>query len=214
MVCSGYRGSIEVDARWKRRAAMKILGQYLDDDGGIKTCYDSTLAAMWRCFYGNLSPGLTGFYEKTKLRFLSSPVVTIASFRWASWPYHNFFAAGIDSAQRHMISILMNWKPSRNESFTDFAKRRNIRAGWLASEHGRWSYRWAHRERSWHAHVQRAHDAGTWSYARMNHHGAVWLQTQRDVASGPRGEPRTNTRAYRGKVQRRWHEGAQRVADA
>ena len=76
-----------VNAQWKQQASMKTLGHHLDDDAGIKTCFNKTTASMWRSFYGNLSEGLLTSNETTKLRFLNTSIATIPSFRWARWPY-------------------------------------------------------------------------------------------------------------------------------
>ena len=166
---------------------------------------------MWRCSYGNLSAGLMAASKKAKMRFLRSSVSSIPSFRWARWPYQDSYASTLDSIQRHMIGILMGWRPSIDESFEAFRHRRHRLSSELAAEHREWSTSWATKVRTWGEHVNRNHDPLTWSASLLCFHGEDWLQQQRVRWSAP-GESRTNTRAGRSKVHRRWHEGYTRVS--
>ena len=161
---------------------------------------------MWRCFFGNYSAGLKGSSAKAKMRFLHSSVSTIPSFRWARWPFQTTYETALDSIQRHMIGILMGWKPSPQEPFEHFRRRRRSLSSQLAARHGKWSETWATNVKTWGDHVCRNHDEATWSHALLKFHDDDWLQQQR-LASSRLGESRTNTRAFQGKVQRRWHEG-------
>ena len=186
---------------------MKCLGHHFDHDGGIASCFSKTKGSMWRSFYGNLSKSLLASSVPVKMRFLNSSIASIAAFRWARWPFQETYAGNLDGTQRRMISILMDWKPSPQESFDDFARRRRIKAGRMASRRGRWSHLWADSVKKWNAHVLRRHDAHVWSPSLLEWHGEEWLQHRRALAWTGGTESRTNTRAYRGKVQRRWTEG-------
>ena len=166
---------------------------------------------MWRCFYGNLSAGLAASSTKAKMRFLHSSVSSIPSFRWARWPYQDTYKTSLDSIQRHMIGILMGWRPAPEETFATFSQRRRRLSGRLAAKHGKWSSSWASKVKSWGDHTHRNHDAATWSSALLQFHGDDWLQQQRALSSGI-AESRTNTRAYRGKVHRRWQEGYEKAS--
>ena len=143
---------------------------------------------------------------RAKMRFLNSSVSSIAAFRWARWPYQETYKSALDSSHRHMISILMGWRPALHENFDQFVLRRRAQANCLALRHGTWSKRWALSLQSWKAHIDRNHDPSTWSSTLLNFHDHNWLQERRLLASSG-NESRTNTRACRMKIHRRWHEG-------
>ena len=167
--------------------------------------------ALWRCLYGNMSAGLAASSTKAKKRFLQSSISSIPSFRWARWPYQDTYKTSLDSIQRHMIGILMGWRPAPEEPFETFRQRRHRLSGSLAAKHGKWSNSWANKPKSWGDHVHRNHDTATWSFEILNYHGADWLQQQPVPSSGV-AESRTDTRAYRGKVHRRWQEGHEKAS--
>ena len=146
-----------------------------------------------------------------EVRFLRSSVSTIPSFRWARWPYQDTYKTNLDAIQRHMIGILVGWRPTPGETFEQFRQRRHSLSSRLATKQGRWSENWACKVKTWGGHVYRNHDAATWSHSLLNFHGADWLSEQRALWSGP-GESRTNTRAFHGKVHRRWYEGYKKSA--
>ena len=161
---------------------------------------------MWRCFFGNYSAGVKGSRTKAKMRFLRSSVSSIPSFRWARWPFQATYQKALDSIQRHMIGILMGWRPAPHEPFEQFRRRRHNISSRLAARHGKWGSAWAKDVSTWGDHVCRNHDSAAWSHALLTFHSEDWLVQQRLASSGL-GESRTNTRAFHGKVQRRWHEG-------
>ena len=205
LVCRGYRHRIAVNDTWQQKSTLKCLGHFIDDDAGMRSCFDHSRAAMWRCFFGNYSAGLKAASFKAKMRFLSSSVSAIPSFRWSRWPYQQTYKETLDSIQRRMIGILMGWRPSSEESFEQFRQRRHTLSSRLARQHGTWSQNWIGKVRSWGKHVHRNHDAATWSFSLLRFHDDDWIQQQRLLSSAP-GESRTKTRAYHGKVHRRWHE--------
>ena len=185
---------------------MKCLGHLIDDDAGIRSCFDSCKAAMWRCFYGNLSAGLMASSSNAKMRFLHSSVSSIAAFRWSRWPYQEKIKAALDDTHRHMIGILMGWRPQPHQTFEQFVVWRRDHSNRLAARHGKWSKRWALSLQSWKAHIDQNHDPSTWSSILLNFHHHNWLQERRLLASSG-NESRTNTRACHMKIRRRWHEG-------
>ena len=210
MACCGYPHQIQVSERWPQKTTLKCLGHMLDHDGGIRSCFQNCSRNMWRGFYGNLSAGLLAAPEHAKLRFLNSCISSIPAFRWSRWPYQESYAARLDSQQRHMIAVLMQIKPRPNEPFETFAHRRHISCGKLASKHGRWSQRWAQSVCTWSDHVSRKHDSLFWSGPILDWHGESWISLQRLLASVG-FESRTGTRAYRGKVHRRWEDSVSKA---
>lgn len=209
--CRGYHHPICVPSAWAQKTTMRCLGHFLDDDGGISSCFHGSVRAMWRSFFGNLSSGLLASHPNTKLRFLNSCISAIPSFRWACWPYQDTYAATLDSVQRHMIAVLMQVRPRSEASFEAFAQRRHIYCGKIASKHGRWSRQWARSICSWKDHVDRRHDPGSWSSPVLEWHGTDWI-TQRRLLASSGLESRTGTRASRGKVHQRWEESLSKAA--
>ena len=205
LVCTGYGKPLAVDKRWARRDSMKCLGHYLDADGGIKTCFDNSIRAMWRAFFGNQSAGLLASSTAAKKRFLNSCISTIPGFRWARWPYQESYAAKLDSTQRRMVSVLFNIKPCNGESWDTYVARRHNTSQSIVGR-SKWSRYWARSVRTWNDHVLRNHDPRTWSYSVLMWHDQKWLSKVRMACSGV-GESRTNTRAVRAKVHRRWEDG-------
>ena len=161
-----------------RKTVIRCLGHYLQDDGGIKACFDHCSRAMWRCFFGNMSEGLLSSSAHAKMRFLTSSSCSLHAFRWPCWAYQRTSASKLDSIQRQMIAVLMSIKPLPRENAEDFILRRRIRSGRLASKDGRWSNGWASSLRSWSDHIQRKHEKGTRSQPLVAWHGPSWLQKQ------------------------------------
>ena len=207
LLCRGGICETEVDTkRWKHVKTMKCLGHHLQDDGGIQECYVAVASSMWRAFCGNLSASLLLSSENVRMRFLKSSIVSVASSRWARWPYQRSFADKLGRVQRKMIANLMNIKPVEGEAFDAFCQRRHIVTGIKTSKVGRWSQQWAASIDSWAAHIDRKHDDKAWSHVILGWHDGMWLQWQRFLQSSGH-ESRTRTRAVRGKVHRRWEEG-------
>ena len=77
-------------------------------------------------------------------------------------------------------------------------------ASWLHAAAGGARHGWS-LLLSWHGHLARGHDMGTWSPAPLAWHNDEWLSEQRLEHSGF-NESRTRTRAQRSKVHRRWEE--------
>ena len=100
MTCKAYPKPITVQAGWKRKSTMKVLGHFLDDDGSIKSCSDHAFAAMHKSFSSNFRPGLQKSSKAVKLRFLRTCVCTVASFRWSRWPFTRTNADKLDALQR------------------------------------------------------------------------------------------------------------------
>ena len=98
----GRSHPITVDSSWGSKATMESLGHFLDDDAGVRSCFEHSKAAIWRCLYGNMSAGLAAPTTKAKMRFCKarSP---IPSFRWARCPYQDTYKTCWDSIKRHMI---------------------------------------------------------------------------------------------------------------
>ena len=205
LVCKGYPHHVHVPQGWKLEATLKSLGHQLDNDGGISSSFSEVTSAMYRSFYGNLNSGLKHASKQAKFRFLRSSVQSVASFRWARWPFQVSYADRLDRVQRDMLAAAFDVRPLPEEPLDAFVQRRRIRTGHLASQCGRWSQAWARSVISWDDHLARRHDEESWSPSLLNWHDTSWLSLRRLLHSSGL-ESRTRTRAYRGKVHRRWQE--------
>ena len=206
MTCNGYQHPISIHERCIQKGTIRCFGHFLDNDGGIRTCFDNSAKAMWRAFFGKLSQGLLVSSEAAKTRFLGTSISSIPSFRWSRWPYQCKYAQKLERIQRQMIAILMHIKPAPGESCDTFSRRRRTQTSRIANKAGVWSKRWARSVCSWKDHVSREHDCDTWSARILEFHDRAWLDDIRKLASCV-NESRTNTRSTMRKVQRRWEEG-------
>ena len=185
---------------------MKTLGHWVSNDGSFQRCLTETCAAMLRAFWGNMSTGLFRASEHTKLKFMKTCILTIASSRWARWTYRAGAAETLDSLQRKLVAILCNIRPDVDEPFDAYCERRKRKATKIARRHGLWSHLWANSIVSWHDHVMRGHDEKVWSRDLLEWRGPMWLQLQREIWSYY-GQSRTNSRVGRGAPPRRWLQG-------
>jgi len=187
------------------------LGHILSDDGRIEPCVSKTLSNMWKCFYGNFGKSMTQAPLNTKLALLKRCVLPIASYRMSRWPYQVHTAKRIDRTQTKMLRVLMRTKMQTGEDPAAYVQRSNRIASTLAREHGKWSHIWGKRVIDWNSHLKREHNQHSWAAKILKYHGAEWLQDQRRIHAV--GENcsliagRTCTRAHRGIVHRRWHDG-------
>ena len=55
MTCRAYPRAISIPPGWTRRTVLKCLGHNIDDDGGIRSCFQTSTAAMAKSFYANLT---------------------------------------------------------------------------------------------------------------------------------------------------------------
>ena len=167
---------------------------------------------MQRSFYGNLNKGLKYASRRAKFRFLRTSVQSVARFRWARWPFQVSFAKRLDRVQRSMLASVFDIKPLPEEPWDAFVQRRHTHTGRLASQCGRWSQAWAASVIAWDDHLARRHDENAWSPLLLDWHDSSWLSLRRLFHSSGL-ESRTRTRAYRGKVQRRWQESVRDARD-
>ena len=89
--------------------------------------------------------------------------------------------------------------------------RRNRAAASLARRHGLWSAVWKKRVINWNDHLGRELNQNSWAAKTLSYHGKEWLQERRRMhATGSSCSVlagRTRTRASKGIVHRRWHDG-------
>ena len=100
LVSRGYRHQIVIDASsWQCKSTLRCLGHFIDDDAGIRLCFEHSKAAMWRCFFRNYCSGLKASSTKARVKFLRSSMSAIPSFRGARWPLQKSYKTALDSIQ-------------------------------------------------------------------------------------------------------------------
>ena len=115
-----------------------------------------------------------------------------------------------------MTAALMRTPRLDGEDTIAYFRRRRRLARTLSSETGLWSERWFKRSLQWDEHIARPRNRQSWPAKLRNYRGRDWLMERRmsfapSVAS--RDSPasilagRTGTRAFKGKVFMRWHDG-------
>jgi len=133
------------------------------------------------------------------------------------WPYQVHTAKRIDRTQTKMMRILIGSRMREGEDPAEFAHRSNRLASAAASQHGNWSRIWGKKVLDWNAHLQRERNQRSWAAKILHYHDADWLQNQRAIhAVGQYSSltaGRTCTRAQRGIVHRRWHDGVSVASD-
>ena len=146
-----------------------------------------------------------------KLKLLDRAVLPIASCRMSRWPFQVQAAKRIDRTQTKMIRTLMRDKFEQGDDPASFVIRRNRAAASVARRRGLWSDLWKKRVIDWNAHLGRELNQSSWAAKTLNFHGKEWLQERRRMfAAGSHSSllaGRTDTRAGRGIVHRRWHDG-------
>jgi len=187
------------------------LGHILADDGRISPCVSQTLANMWKSFYGNFGKSMRSAPLQIKLAQMKRCVLPIASYRMSRWPYQIHAAKRIDRTQTKMIRVLTRSKMQAGEDPATFVQRCNRSASAKAREQGFWSSVWRKRVIDWNDHLRREANRNSWASKILVYHDAEWLQEQRRIhAVGQQGSVtagRTRTRAQKGIVHRRWHDG-------
>ena len=137
-------------------------------------------------------------------------------FRCSRWPPQRQIAAELDRVQQKMAASLIRpaWRPG--EEAPEYVRRRGRAARKWCKDNGQWSARWFQRALKWNEHLTRAHDPNNWGAQLLKYHGREWLMWRRAMfapTSASRASPasilagRTDTRAFRGKVCTRFHDG-------
>ena len=195
----------------RQQDTFSALGHILSADGRIEPCLSATIASMWRSFYGNFGRSMNSAPLEMKLNLLDRTVRPIASYRMSRWPFQVHAAKRIDRTQTKMIRTLMREKVQAGDDPAAFVLRRNRAAAGVARRRGLWSAVWKRRVIEWNDHLGRERNRNSWAAKTLIFHGSEWLQERRRMhATGSSSSllaGRTCTRATRGIVHRRWHDG-------
>ena len=149
-------------------------------------------------------------------------VVPQLDFRCSRWPPQKQIADELDTLQRNMTAVLIRTPRLEAEETNDYFRRRRRIARNLCIENGLWSKRWFSRSLKWDQHLARPLNRHSWPAQLREYRGREWLMERRmsfapSVASRTSSASilagRTDTRAVRGKVHMRWHDGIEFAKD-
>ena len=144
---------------------------------------------------------------------LTRATVPLLSFRCSRWPPQRQIASEVDQVQQKMVASLMRLPPLPGEEAADYVRRRGRAARKVCTDCGTWSHHWFARSVRWDQHLGRPANFHSWPSQLREYKGKQWLMERRaSFASALRSNVsvhagRTGTRACRGIVHTRWHDG-------
>ena len=150
--------------------------------------------------------GLSASGEGVRFKFMQNLLMSIASWKWARWPYSKSVAARLDSAQSHFTQIPFPVVFKADETPDAFFTRQRLQSGRLCSKMGRWSLFWVGALKSWHTHMRDQDFESSWGSQIFSSQTFADLEQLRadNSRAGRRG--RTGTRSSQGNVSVRWVE--------
>lgn len=157
--------------------------------------------------YANLCEGLLHSSERVKFQFVRCSLMSVASWRWARWPYCAKTDARVNGVQSHFVQILFRVFQRRFESAYAFFSRKRLRAGRFSSNGGKWSLHFAGAVKSWAKHLKDVDFNEYWCSQINSYMGFEHMERLRVEKSRGSMRDRTNTRASHGHVHLRWHDG-------
>ena len=170
-------------------------------------CVSNTVNCMWKALFANLCPGLIAAPERTKFKFIQNSLMSLATWKWARWPFTKTIAARLDSVQSHFVQYLFPLKKRDDETVDAYFVRVRLQAGRLSSKMGRWSGYWAGALKGWDSHMKNANLDESWIAQLNTFQGLSFLEARRMHFSRGSQRDRTATRAVQGHVHVRWHDG-------
>ena len=117
--------SVTDDHKWPVVTQMKVLGAWIQSDGGIDTCFAQALKSIWGAFFANCAgANCSALPLRARLGMLHRCVTPILRFRWTRWPFVNYRAQHLDAIQRKMYSIMLRVKMRDGETMQTYVCRR------------------------------------------------------------------------------------------
>jgi len=143
-------------------------------------------------------------------RFIIFSRMVKPHFEWrcSRWPYASSQAVRLQRLHRRMVAIIIRPKRLDDDTFDRFARRRGREVSkHIGAEHD-WANAWAKRVHTWKQHLYRADVNTHWPAALLKWRGKLWMQDRRVAQGSARATAgRTATRAQRGGIATRWHDG-------
>ena len=169
---------------------------------------------MWRTFWANPgSKDARALSTDQRMSLLAKAVAPQLDYRCSRWPPQKVIAQELDRMQRKMVSTLLHTPRNPGEEAEDFIRRRGRLAAGKCRNVGQWSHRWFRRALDWNEHLERPRNGRSWASSLLHYKDRQWFMARRasllpmNGFSGSCIAGRTETRAVRGCVHARWHDG-------
>ena len=139
--------------------------------------------------------------------------------RCSRWPPQRMVARELDGIQRKMVATVQRIPRYPGEDLGDFVKRRGRAAASTCRTSGSWSHKWFRRALDWNAHLERPRNIHSWPAKLLHFKDRQWFIERRasllpaDCGGASCLAGRTGTRAFRGCVHTRWHDGIEFAKD-
>ena len=180
---------------------MKVLGSWIQNDGGIDTCFTEAVGKAWKAFFANCAGAKA---EKLpialKLALVGRAALPILGFKWTRWPFTVSKAQELDAVQRRMYTIILRLRPAPDQTIASFVRFRGRKVADLQRTRGPWSKMWAHAIWSWDSHLKRGRNASTRAAMVAAMRPPEELAERRAAFGSPL------TRSAPGFIRRRWFE--------
>lgn len=199
--------------KWPMVFQFPVLGHSLQGDGSVRSCWINAKRGMWRSFWSNPGARDAGHMSlNDKAALLARTVLPQLSFRCSRWPPQKQVATELDRMQRKMAATLMKVPRYPGEPLDDFVRRRGRLAAKFCREHGSWTEFWFSRAVHWDEHLSRPRNKFCWAAKLRQYRDREWFMQRRIEMAPVDGHQsmlagRTGTRAFRGRVHMRWHDG-------
>ena len=214
MVAHGGDNESPDPERWPVVETFSCLGHLFQHDGGIRACACAAKLSCWGVFWANFgNRRARALRLPEKIRLLERAVTPGYRFKCTRWPPQRNIALEFDKVQNKMVAVLMRVPRLPGEPAHEYVRRRNHAASCQTRAVGKWSDTWYKRVVNWKDHLERPRNAHSWPAQLLHYRGEGFLQQTRvdnNSASALAGS--TRTRAMRGIVHTRWHDGANLAA--
>ena len=214
--CMVAQGNVQVPrdvGRWPVVNTFAVLGHLIESTGSIRACWTRARSAMWKAFWANPGSNAARHLSRaSNLALMSRAVLPQLNFRCSRWPPQKQVRLEVDQLQQKMTASLVRLPRLIGEDAEAYVRRRGREARRINTEQGMWSNHWFSRCLRWDAHLARPRNFNSWPAQLRDYRGKQWLMDRRAsfVSSDSSSSilaGRTGTRAARGKVHTRWHDG-------
>jgi len=198
---SGNEDDEPVSLEWSQVSRMKVLGQFIQNDGGIDYDVSEASKSAWASFWRNAGVAHARRLPLIiRLNLIDRATLPTLSQRVARWPFTKDKAATLDALQRKMIGVCVRHPVLLDDTPESYMRRKRKIISQLQRQRGSWSALWASRVVSWRDHCER-NDNMAWFGHLLKIRTPEELQLRRAVHAGC-----SATRAESGHIRPRWCE--------
>ena len=182
------------------------MGVILDGGGSYEPCFEVARRAAWQACYANIKPLVKDRLRPMEvLSQMDRAIRPALTYRAPRWPFTPTRALKLDRLQNAMVARAVQCTPLPGDTAATYVRRRSRVAAAHCRQHGKWSHSYSACLLKWQAHLHRHPEA--WTSRILRFQDAAWLQERRVQLATEHGSAltgRTDTRAAKGHVARRW----------